>query len=548
MGTPASLLDLIAHGGSLRASQDNDALAAQTAREQAAARATQAQIPLVQQQTEQARQTAEADRLKNVLAQRQLHDEEIQRQIWAEAGRKSTIAGNGATAAETDPLQLMRAMPSEMARRGASAPAVMGAYKQTLDLQKNIAALSGDQLKLEQENHGMVADSLNGYLENQTPQAYAQFRNDAVAREPNLAAELPTADGATAPGRDQLAHVIGKVGLFGKLLTQAETKQKAATGAATATKDIAQAGEADLNRQIAEFKFNLMRSATPETLATSVDSIIDPAKYPDQNKDAKASAALALRTTGDPAKAADAVQEVARGIRQVTTQDALIPGEVRKAAQVATAVAPIEVGKAVATASAVAPIHVQEEAAKQVAMAANSPEAFGSIVNPRERTQAQQNYERDSKDYADKVSAARQLKDFVAAAESGNKAAPGLIPLAELRQIVSRVNQAELRMAGSGAGSVMDKVQGWLGGHVEGQPIPPDVLKGIKEISSLQARAARSNYATKVAITNKTFGSKVQPIELPDDFGATIRARDSKGNLHEAPAGTPIPAGWKAEP
>ena len=40
---------------------------------------------------------------------------------------------------------------------------------------------------------------------------------------------------------------------------------------------------------------------------------------------------------------------------------------------------------------------------------------------------------------------ASRIHNLIQAAQSGNKAAPGLIPLAELRQYVNRVNQSELR-------------------------------------------------------------------------------------------------------
>ncbi|MCU1340140.1 MAG: hypothetical protein JWO19_5721 [Bryobacterales bacterium] len=162
------------------------------------------------------------------------------------------------------------------------------------------------------------------------------------------------------------------------------------------------------------------------------------------------------------------------------------------------------------------------------------------------------NYEKDSKEYATKVSAARQLKDFVSAAQPGNKAAPGLIPMSEVRTLVNRVIREELEAVSSGAGSAWDRLQGKIGSLTEGQPIPPEVLKDINTITGVMENVARRNYEYNVKITNQTYGSKAQPIDLPQTSadtktGGMIRARDPQGKLHEAPAGTELPTGWTLE-
>ena len=40
----------------------------------------------------------------------------------------------------------------------------------------------------------------------------------------------------------------------------------------------------------------------------------------------------------------------------------------------------------------------------------------------------------------------------------------------------------------------------------------------------------------------------LKPVAASGATGGKIRARDANGNLHEAPAGTALPAGWKLEP
>lgn len=51
---------------------------------------------------------------------------------------------------------------------------------------------------------------------------------------------------------------------------------------------------------------------------------------------------------------------------------------------------------------------------------------------------------------------------------------------------------------------------------------------------------------TTVQMMQKSGGTSARESNSPASSG-TIRARDAQGKLHEAPAGTPLPAGWKAE-
>ena len=167
-----------------------------------------------------------------------------------------------------------------------------------------------------------------------------------------------------------------------------------------------------------------------------------------------------------------------------------------------------EVSRAVRTQGALLPGEIQKSVQTQVALAKNSPEAFGAIVDPAARHKAEDQYEKDSSDAADKVAAANQLKAFVAAAQSGNKAAPGLIPIAAVRQLVNRVSSKELQSVSGSAGDLVDRVQGKISGLTAGQPIPAEVLKDISSISDLQRQAAKSTYAQKVDIANKTYGGR----------------------------------------
>ncbi len=196
---------------------------------------------------------------------------------------------------------------------------------------------------------------------------------------------------------------------------------------------------------------------------------------------------------------------------KVAEQAALLPGEVKKA---------------VAVASAEVPIHIRQAVQTQVELAKNSPDSFGTVINPTERHRAETSYESSSKEYAEKVSEARKLTALIDAAQAGNKAAPGVIGLEELRGFVNRVNSTELKAVGSHAGSLKDQIEGWVKGKTEGQPIPPAILNATRELADLQEKAARHNYENKVLITNATYGSKVKPIDLPGGSVAPIALKD----------------------
>ena len=123
------------------------------------------------------------------------------------------------------------------------------------------------------------------------------------------------------------------------------------------------------------------------------------------------------------------------------------------------------------------------------------------------------------------------------AAQSGNKAAPGLIPIAEVRQLVNRLNRHELQSVSSSAGSAYDRLQGFLGKYTEGQPIPPQVLSDTKAISQIMQQAARRTYEYKVQLNRQIYGSKAQPVDLDNGSQAGTVVYNGGGKTYNIPAG-----------
>jgi hypothetical protein len=207
--------------------------------------------------------------------------------------------------------------------------------------------------------------------------------------------------------------------------------------------------------------------------------------------------------TGGP----DSTQEIikAAATHAAAIAETLNP-EVRKAA----------VQQAVDTEVATGPAKIQQAVSTQLAVMKAAPGGFNDIANPQARNAAMTQYEKDSKDYASKVSDAERLKDFVAAAQSGNQNALGLIPMAEVKTLFSRANQQELSAVGSGAGSLYQQLLGKWDKVAAGEPITPHLLKDTGKMADVMKKAARRGYEYNVQINNKTHSGNVQPIDLGD--------------------------------
>lgn len=293
--------------------------------------------------------------------------------------------------------------------------------------------------------------------------------------------DVPTALTDTSQLDDFLAGIGGAKAASDKVLAQQKTAAEVKNANAGAAKDTA---TADLDN----FKLSLMKGLTGPNVASSVDALIDRTKYPQANADAHAAAQLAANS-GDPAKVTEAVQEIydeqvgsvqkaaALIPSKVAEQKALIPGEVSKAGAIAQAEIPARVAGAVQT---------------QQALAKLSPDAFATIPDPVSRREAMNESDKIDKEYSDKLTASQQLLDTIHAAQAGNKAAPGVIPIEQVRSVLAngRVNAAELRAVSSQAGSLMDRLEGWANKNTKGEPNPPDILRDMVSLATIQQQAA----------------------------------------------------------
>ncbi len=211
-------------------------------------------------------------------------------------------------------------------------------------------------------------------------------------------------------------------------------------------------------------------------------------------------------TIGAPGKAAAVITAETPG--KVAQQAALLPGEVKKAGAEAAATEPIR-----ARASADAQAYLM----KQV----GGP--LQNVMDPGERARVSNDYLKANDMYAEKASDAQRLKDFVAAARTGNQSAAGLMTISELRSVVNRVNTKELEQAGGA--SLVRSLTNKLDKAGSGIP-SEDTLKELEQVADLNNKTAAGAFAQKVR---------------------GIKAMSPKANLSETPIGAvaPVTGGWK---
>ena len=124
--------------------------------------------------------------------------------------------------------------------------------------------------------------------------------------------------------------------------------------------------------------------------------------------------------------------------------------------------------------------------------------------------------------YITAKTSADTMRDVVTAAKGGNRLAGSLQSLettmAAIRaQGLNRINATEVANA-AGAGSMWDRIQGWLGKATEGQPVPEDIQKDMLSFADILERAAYKKYQAGHAATNKLYGTNIpEMLTAPTD-------------------------------
>jgi hypothetical protein len=228
-----------------------------------------------------------------------------------------------------------------------------------------------------------------------------------------------------------------------------------------------------------------------------IDSILPPSLDAGANATAKSELQKAVALGGP-----DAIDKVLKSAsdRAFDIQKALNPA-VRQA----------KVQDMMSAFAGITPLSVQRTVAQEQAVAGQAPEAFRGITDKTARTDAMNQEAAARKEYNDKSAAAEELQKILGLARSGNKAASAPATMAELRMFVNRVNRQEFE-AIQGAGSAWDKVQGWVQGKLTGQPIPPDVLNAMDELSKAIQNTVRDKYNRTKNGINQQYGAAIPDI------------------------------------
>ncbi len=148
---------------------------------------------------------------------------------------------------------------------------------------------------------------------------------------------------------------------------------------------------------------------------------------------------------------------------------------------------------------------------------------IGAIIDPSQRADATRQLDAADKEAANTFTDSQRLKQTVQMALGGNKVAPTTETIQELRSIVNRVNETELKSIG-GAGNAWDRVKGWLGGKVEGQPIPDNIQKDFLAVADAQQKLAQQKLALNYGSVNSRHNSD---IKVPDIAGLYSQAAPS---------------------
>jgi hypothetical protein len=142
--------------------------------------------------------------------------------------------------------------------------------------------------------------------------------------------------------------------------------------------------------------------------------------------------------------------------------------------------------------------------------------------------------------YSETKTATDNTLGLINAARQGNVSAAALVPLQTALNVttsqgVHRINRTEVDQV-SGAGSALDRVEGFWGKYTQGQPIPPQVLNDIETVIKAYSQGARSKHATDVKSLNRNYGSNVDPDAMDQGgssggSGATHRYDPATGTV-----------------
>ncbi len=474
--------------------------------------------------------------LKNALGQGQLQQQEIQQNQQAMDRVKAlnqayagSLRQTSEGKVEIDPDKLTQALSAS--GQGSQIPTVL---KGIQDYQKSSADLSEAQSKaaaLQQDAGGQLAATVKAagddpflfgtlmqhaiaskHVDPTKVQPYLQQVQQALQQDPSGASAKAIVSKIT----DQL---IAGSPEQKKLQTEAQnaasSKLNADTAASRQTIE-APGQKADADRKVFELK--LLQGADNGGGEQAIFNRFS------ANPPALAKALLAWRQNL-PAGVAKATEEVNKVYDNEIGAASKIAAETGPKVAQEKALVPVKAAQAGAEAAATEPIRARANADAQAYLMKQVGGPLQNVMDPGERSRISSEYLKANDVYAEKAADAERLKQFVAAARSGNQSAAGLMTISELRSVVNRVNTKELQQAGGG--SIVRTITNGLDKAGSGIP-SEDTLKELEKVADLNEKTAAGGFAQKVR---------------------GIKAVSPKANLSETPIAAPAAVdssgGWK---
>lgn len=392
-----------------------------------------------------------------------------------------------------DPNNLLR---QYYANGGKGTEPIYGAINQILKTGKEATDLSKDQRAQEEAQRELAASQVQNLLTLPAEQRAGVYQQIL----PRLRSEAPDVNWNFDPSDDNALHgVLGATLAHKAMLDQANTEAETASRKSTAKKS-------DVETQLLEHQNDLYKTltASPEALSQRVAGSIDPQKYPQEY-------AAALNEAKGAADLKGIQEAISRHSQNISEREKQIAVETDPAVNKA------RTAQQVATATATAPIHAAE---------AEGVAATNARMQAGERalttTLASENSVNATKQTGETLKAllARAAQGDATAAQQFKSSFPlfGVSVQGSHRLPGSEIDKTP--------GSAFDKFQGLVGGIVEGQPIPPRVLKeapGV--IDELVAGGVRA-HNSMVDTYKKNYDIKADHVAVP---GTIVQKSPSTG-------------------
>jgi hypothetical protein len=445
--------------------------------------ATLAQMGQIQAQRQEMQQRAALAPVQ--LQTAQLQQQQLQQQITSQRAIANALR-------DWDPNTPVTSILPAAIKGGAMGNDVLAFQQHIAEMRQKNAAASKEELETSLKKHDELRGTVDSII--QSPPENKQQLWQAYL--PRMESELDQTDPRlppTYPG-DELASVIRNSHAAASALSKEALERSQAGEAAQRGKQAgAEAKVKEIQAQVEQAQLDHYHTLiqTPAALAAYVSKSVNPQENPQEFQ-----AALSEAQQQADLKGINAVVE--KHGQNIREREKTIATETDP--RVLAARTQQSVNTAVAT---------------EKAKAALSPDLFAGIIDPAAKSRAISSWDAAEKEYRQKESDAQRLQEFVTAARSGNQAAAGLVPLAEIRQIISqRINQQEIQMAGGGV-SVGRKLENFVSSKVQGRP-SEDTLNDIDSLSNIMLSAGKRTYSGNMLRLKKLgYKGSLEPDELP---------------------------------